>query len=133
MKFSRAMNKDPDNLKSIAEDFLVSVASGKVADAYRLYTGESFKHHNIHFKGDADSLREAMEEDAVLNPEKKLEIKLTVRENNMVVLLSHVSMKPGDSGYALVHIFRFENNKIVELWDIAQIIPPDPINELGAF
>jgi hypothetical protein len=32
-----------------------------------------------------------------------------------------------------VHILRFENSRIAEMWDIAQEIPPDSPNALGMF
>jgi len=34
---------------------------------------------------------------------------------------------------ALIHIFRFENNKIAELWDFGQAVPSDIVNENGMF
>lgn len=29
--------------------------------------------------------------------------------------------------------FRFENNKIVEMWDVGQLIPENMLNEMGMF
>jgi predicted SnoaL-like aldol condensation-catalyzing enzyme len=46
---------------------------------------------------------------------------------------SHVRQNPDDPGAALVHIFRFEGDRIVELWDIAQAIPADSPNKNGMF
>jgi predicted SnoaL-like aldol condensation-catalyzing enzyme len=42
-------------------------------------------------------------------------------------------MKPGDSGIAVVHIFRFQGNNIAELWDIGQAMPENSPNENGMF
>ncbi len=33
----------------------------------------------------------------------------------------------------IIHIFRFDNNKIVELWDLGQSLPAEQINENGIF
>jgi predicted SnoaL-like aldol condensation-catalyzing enzyme len=126
-------DKGEDILKSISTAFLISTSDGNVHEAYNLYIGEQFIHHNIYFKGDANSLKTAMAANAVLFPEKQLEIKQVIREENMVVIFSHVKMKPEDPGLALIHIFRFENNKIVEMWDIGQQIPLNPVNENGMF
>jgi predicted SnoaL-like aldol condensation-catalyzing enzyme len=44
-----------------------------------------------------------------------------------------VHHKPGDRGFAVAHIFRFEDGRIAELWDLAQEIPENMANELGMF
>jgi len=38
-----------------------------------------------------------------------------------------------DRGAAVVHIFRFEDDRIVELWDLGQAIPQDSPNRHGMF
>ncbi|WP_316572504.1 nuclear transport factor 2 family protein [Neobacillus sp. YIM B06451] len=128
------MNKESNlSLKEIAVSFLQLVASGKVREAYQSYIAPEFRHHNPYFRGDAESLMIAMEENAVQNPQKILEVKLAVQEEDKVVVYSHVKQKPNDLGAAVVHIFRFEGNHIVELWDVGQPIPEDSPNENGMF
>jgi predicted SnoaL-like aldol condensation-catalyzing enzyme len=34
---------------------------------------------------------------------------------------------------AVVHIFRFDGDKVVELWDLGQLLSKDSRNERGAF
>lgn len=46
---------------------------------------------------------------------------------------SHLKMSSDEPGMATVHMFRFEEGKVVELWDIAQAIPSEEINSDGAF
>lgn len=119
--------------KEIAVSFLQLVASGKVREAYKSYISPDFRHHNPYFRGDADSLMLAMEENAAKNPNKTLEVKLAIQENHMVAVHSHVKQNQNDLGVAVVHIFRFQNNQIVELWDVGQAIPEDSPNENGMF
>jgi predicted SnoaL-like aldol condensation-catalyzing enzyme len=121
------------SLKEKAVSFLQLVASGKVREAYHTYIGPDFCHHNPYFRGDADSLMLAMEENAALNPHKVLEVKLAIQERDTVAVHSHVKQNPEDLGGAVVHIFRFQDNQIVELWDIGQPIPEDSPNENGMF
>lgn len=122
-----------NTLKSIAQAFLKAASSQQVSEGYDLYVSDKFVHHNIHFKSDAQSLKAGMMQSAELFPNKILEVKQSIAENNMVMTYSHVRLTPNDNGFALMHLFRFENNKIVELWDIAQQIPENFANELGAF
>lgn len=121
------------SLKEKAVSFLQLVASGKVREAYQNYIGPDFCHHNPFFRGDAESLMLAMEENAAKNPQKILEVKLAIQERDTVAVHSHVKQNPEDLGAAVIHIFRFQDNQIVELWDIGQPIPEDSPNENSMF
>jgi len=119
--------------KEKAVSFLQLVASGNVREAYQKYIGSGFRHHNPYFRGDAESLMLAMEENAGKNPNKIFEVKLTLEEGDIVAVHSHVKQNQDDLGGAVVHIFRFQNDLIVELWDVGQPIPEDSPNENGMF
>lgn len=119
--------------KEIAVAFVKAVASGHVREAYEQHVGKGFKHHNPFYPGDATSLMKAMEEGAKRNPSKVLHVHAAIEEGDRVVVFSHVRQKPTDAGGAVVHIFRFEANRIVELWDVWQEIPKDSVNEYGMF
>jgi predicted SnoaL-like aldol condensation-catalyzing enzyme len=120
-------------LKEKAVSFLQLVASGEVREAYETFISPDFRHHNPYFRGDSESLMLAMEENATMNPGKILEVKIAIQEQDMVAVHSHVKQNPADLGGAVVHIFRFQDNQIVELWDIGQPIPEDSPNENGIF
>lgn len=119
--------------KEKAVSFLQLVASGKVEEAYQKYISPEFRHHNPYFRGDANSLMVAMQENAALNPNKILEVKQAIGEGELVTVHSHVRQRPEDIGGAVVHIFRFQDNQIAELWDVGQPIPEDSPNENGMF
>ena len=122
-----------DTNKDAAVSFLKLGSSGKVREAYSRFVGAGFRHHNPYFEGSADSLLAGMEENASLNPDKVLDVKHVVGEGELVVVHSHVQLKPGDLGVALVHIFRFEKGRIVELWDVGQPLPSNSPNQYGMF
>ena len=117
--------------KSIS--FLQNVASGNVREAFRKYIGPDFLHHNPFFPGDSESLKLAMEQNATENATKRFEVKLAIQEQDMVTVYSHIKQSPDDLGAAVIHIFRFKDNRIVEMWDIGQQIPKDSPNENGMF
>jgi predicted SnoaL-like aldol condensation-catalyzing enzyme len=121
------------SLKEKAVDFLKLIASGKVRKAYQSNISPDFIHHNPYFRRDADSLMLAMEENIAINPHKILEVKLAIQDGDVVAVHSHVRQNPDDRGGAVVHIFRFQENQIVELWDVGQQIPEDSPNEYGMF
>ena len=123
----------PLSLKEKSISFLQNVASGNVRDAYHKYIGPDFLHHNPFFPGDSNSLMVAMEENASENSNKRLVVKLAIQEKDMVTVYSHIKQSPEDLGVATVHIFRFKDDQIVEMWDIGQPIPVDSPNENGMF
>jgi predicted SnoaL-like aldol condensation-catalyzing enzyme len=119
--------------KESAQEFLRMVASGDVREAYGKHVASDFRHHNVFFPGDATSLMIAMEENASKNPQKILEVRHALQDGDLVAVHSWVRMRPDDPGAALVHLFRFRGDRIVELWDIGQPIPKQSPNKNGAF
>jgi predicted SnoaL-like aldol condensation-catalyzing enzyme len=122
-----------DTNKENAISFLEMASSGKVNEAYSKFVGTGFRHHNPFFEGTAKALQKGMEENALKNPNKVFEVKRAIAEGDFVVTHSHVKQKPEDLGAAVVHIFRFEMGKIVELWDLGQPIPGESKNQYGMF
>ena len=118
--------------KASAELFL-KLACSDVARAYRDLTAPNFRHHNVWFAPDAESLKRGMEDNLRQHPQKKIEIKQSIEEGNRVAVMSHVRFGPDDRGYALAHFFRFEGDRIAELWDMAQEIPENSPNTSGPF
>jgi predicted SnoaL-like aldol condensation-catalyzing enzyme len=122
-----------DDNKANAIAFLKMAAGGEISEAYLKFVASSFKHHNQFFEGSAESLQAGMQDNARTNPNKVFEVKRVIAEGDFVVTHSHVQQKPGDLGAAVVHIFRFENGKIVELWDLGQAIIENSPNQYGMF
>ena len=119
------------SIKESAISFLTSAGLGKVQQAFDQFVAPNFIHHNQYFKGDRESLLKAMVEDHQTNPNKSIDIKQAFVDGNTVITHSHVVKE--NMEIAVVHIFRFENNKIVEVWDLGQIMEEDSPNENGAF
>lgn len=119
--------------KDTAVSFLEMASSGKVHEAYSKFVGDGFRHHNPFFEGSAESLQKGMEENAKQNPDKVLDVKRVIVEDEFVVVHAHVRHKSEGLGVALVHIFRFQNGRIIELWDLGQPVPEQSPNQYGMF
>lgn len=121
--------------KKIAQKFLDLTEKGEVEKAFKLCVADNFKHHNARFKGDRDSLMEVMEKTAKRFTELTSKRYAILEDGDMVVIHSHIKPVPNakDSGLAYVHIFRFDKDKIVELWDLGQVVPAKTVNENGVF
>ena len=68
----------------------------------------------------------------LLQSQKILEVKLTIQEGDCCGSLP-CKTKARGSGGAVVHLFRFQNDLIVEFWDVGQPIPVNSPNENGVF
>jgi predicted SnoaL-like aldol condensation-catalyzing enzyme len=123
----------PLTLKGTAMDFLTRVVAGDVRGAFERHVAEGFRHHNPYFAGDRESLRAGMEEDAVANPGKRLDVQAALQDGDRVAVHSRLRRSASEPDIAVVHIFRFEGEKIVEMWDVVQIAPPRMANEGGMF
>ena len=121
------------SLKDAAVEFLTLVARGEVSEAYDRHIGPGFRHHNAYFPGGAASLKRAMQDDAIENPGKRLEVHRALQDGNEVAVLSRIRQRAAEHGWAVVHIFRFKRGKIAEMWDVGQAIPNESPNENGPF
>lgn len=119
--------------KEKALDFLHLVVAGSIEEAYDNYVNMRGKHHNVYFSAEFTSLKQGMIENHAQFPNKRLMVKNVLGDGSLVAIHSNIIMKMGEPGIAVVHIFRFEGGKIVEMWDIGQAIPLDSPNRLGAF
>jgi predicted SnoaL-like aldol condensation-catalyzing enzyme len=117
----------------IATEFLQLASSGRAREAFERHVTPGFRHHNAWFAGDGPSLMRAMDENAARNPDKELTIHRIVEGGDQVATFSHVRHKKGERGAAVVHFFRFEGDRIAELWDVGQEVPADSPNRNGMF
>ncbi|MER5486835.1 ester cyclase [Streptomyces sp. NPDC002812] len=78
------------------------------------------------FKGFVGSLRERF-------PDLRAEVKRIFAEGDHVIAHVHGIRVPGQRGTAIVDIFRLEDGRIVEHWDVMQLVPEDAENENGMF
>ncbi|HEY6978459.1 MAG TPA: nuclear transport factor 2 family protein [Chitinophagaceae bacterium] len=121
------------SLKEAAMDFLRLASAGDVCKAYELYIAHDFKHHNPYFKGDRNSLMKGMEDAAKLNPNKEFKMLHALQDGNFVAVHSRVIQASLQIPISVVHIFRFAENRIVELWDNIMPQPEEMVNENGLF
>ena len=118
--------------KEIAISFLTNAASGKLDEAYSKVSA-NFRHHNPYFKGDAKSLKAGMAEAAAKFPNTTLDIQHVFEDDDLVAIHSRVRHSPDTPEISVVHIFRFEDDRVAELWDVGQEAPKDSPNENGLF
>lgn len=120
--------------KLLVKNFYETAANEKnPRKAVELYVGESYTQHNPYAGDGKEPFIKFFEFVAKKYPMGSMEIKRSIAEGDLVVVHVHSKRYPEDRGRAIVDIFRVENDKVVEHWDVVQEIPEKSANSNTMF
>lgn len=123
-----------ENNKKIVTDFYEGVFLKHQVKAYAdQYIGEKYIQHNPHVPDGKAPFVNYFTGHFKENPDAKSVIKRAVAEGDLVFLHVHSTQNAQDRGVAVVDIFRVENGKIVEHWDVQQEVPANAANSNTMF
>jgi len=102
-------------------------------EAIERFAGDNYIQHNPHVADGKEAFIAYFEKMAAEYPGKVTHFKRAIAEGNHVVLHCHQEW-PGSDDYAGIDIFRFnEHGKVVENWDVLQVITDTSANDNGLF
>jgi len=121
------------NKRIIREWHEIAINQRKPEEAVAKYLGPSYRQHNPGAGDGPEPFIAAVKGLTQKFQELSMDTKRIIAEGDLVVLHSHLILKPGDRGTAVVDIFRLENGKIVEHWDVVQEVPETSANNNTMF
>jgi predicted SnoaL-like aldol condensation-catalyzing enzyme len=119
--------------KRVATEFYDAAINRKDFAAASQYLGSAYRQHNPTAADGAEGLRAFIDFLKTRFPNQRGEIKRVIAEGDLVVLHVHSTRGDDTPGRAIVDIFRVENGKVVEHWDVIQDIPAQAANANGMF
>ena len=124
---------DPEAYKKVVLDFYEKGLNQKDFEAAAKHFGPRYIQHNPGAPDGIEGFKAFIAMRKEKFPNAKSEIKRAFAEGDYVILHVHSVREKGARGRAIVDIFRLENGKIVEHWDVVQEIPEKAANTNGMF
>jgi predicted SnoaL-like aldol condensation-catalyzing enzyme len=115
------------NKKAVVE-FYEKGLNQKDFDAASKYFGAQYVQHNPTAPDGIQGFKTFVEFLRSKFPNSHSEIKRVFADGDYVILHVHAVREPGTRGSAIVDIFRLDNGKIVEHWDVRQDVPEQAAN-----
>jgi predicted SnoaL-like aldol condensation-catalyzing enzyme len=125
----------PKNANEAAVVGLLDLAFNqrKFVEAFDKYVGPYYRQHNPTVPDGKEALMASMKQWLPTVPGLHYEFKHLYSDGDRVIVHSLVTMAPQDRGMAVIDIFRIENGKIVEHWDVVQPVPEKALNDNTMF
>jgi predicted SnoaL-like aldol condensation-catalyzing enzyme len=127
------INSAENNKNTVRSWIELAINQRKPEEAVAKYLGPYYRQHNPTASDGSQAFIDFFHKFTQAFPLMQFDVKRMVAEGDMVMVHSHLIRQPGERGTAVVDIFRLENGKVVEHWDVLQEIPEHPANNNTMF
>lgn len=126
-------NELETNKRIVREYYELAFNERKPEEAVAKYMGSYYRQHNPQAGDGAEPFIGFVKYYTQTYPELRMEIKRMIAEGDLVVVHNQHIRYAGDRGVAVMDLFRLEDGKIVEHWDVIQDIPESAANDNTMF
>lgn len=126
-------NSTEERNKEIVVAFYNAAINDKDFDKASQYLGDVYIQHNPLAADGPEGLKNFLAFAKENLSTFKIEIKRVLADGDYVMLHVHAKRDPDDRGSAVMDIFRLEDGKVVEHWDVMQAIPETAMNDNTMF
>jgi len=125
--------KQMEENKKIVAAFYDAALNQKDFDAAAKFLGSRYTQHNPVAADGPEGFKAFIAFLKDKFPNNRSEIKRIFTDGDYVIVHVHAVREPGTRGNAIIDIFKLENGKVVEHWDVIQPIPEKAANNNGMF
>jgi predicted SnoaL-like aldol condensation-catalyzing enzyme len=119
---------EAENARVVTAFYDLAFNRHQPTEAARLYIGDRYIQHNPNVPNGAEAFYGYFEGFFRENPQSHVTIHRVIADGDLVALHLHSQQTPNDPGRAIVDIFRLEDGKIVEHFDVIQAVPTTTAN-----
>jgi predicted SnoaL-like aldol condensation-catalyzing enzyme len=130
---ARADDQQEEAKKKTVVAFYEAALNQKDFAAAQKYIGPRYTQHNPTAPDGPDGFKKFIDFLRDKYPQSHSDIKQAFADGDYVILHVHAKREPNTAGSAIVDIFKLENGKIVEHWDVIQPVPDKSANSNGMF
>lgn len=119
---------EAENARIVVAFYDLAFNQHRPTEAARLYIGDRYIQHNPGVPNGAEPFYAYFEGFFRDNPQSRATIHRVIADGDLVALHVHSQETPDDPGRAIVDIFRVENGRIIEHFDVIQSVPATTAN-----
>jgi len=117
--------------KKLVADFYQELFGDKEVNAIDKYIGDVYIQHNPSVADGKEALKQAVTQWFTGAPKEKIDIQHLSAEGDLVYI--HTKSVRGATTVSIIDIFKIENGKVVEHWDVGQEVPKKSANSHPMF
>jgi predicted SnoaL-like aldol condensation-catalyzing enzyme len=119
----------PEANRAVVEALYTRVFNGKDLSVVPDLVAEDYVQHTPSIEKGRDAFVAAFRGYFAAVPGLTVDVKRISTTDNLVVVHSHWRDSPSERGQAVIDIYRLENGRIAEHWDVVQSIPDGAAND----